>query len=150
MSSPTLSSRPAPTAAFGSFMRQGQICLSTRKIIVERPIAEAFIARLSVETAGLPAGDPKSPDTIIDEVALITDVPADCDHALHETFGPVAAVEIVDSAEGAVRRANATSYGVASGILTGNPERGLALAEEIAAGIVHVNDPTVGSPRCAG
>ena len=30
--------------AFGAFLHQGQICMSTRKIIVERPIADEFIA----------------------------------------------------------------------------------------------------------
>lgn len=36
-------------------MRQGQICPSTRKIIVQRPTAEAFIARPSVKAFGLVA-----------------------------------------------------------------------------------------------
>jgi acyl-CoA reductase-like NAD-dependent aldehyde dehydrogenase len=74
----------------------------------------------------------------------VTDVPADSDLALLETFGPVATVEVVDSADEAVTRANATSYGLSAGIITSDPERGLALAAEIDAGIVHVNDQTVG------
>ena len=42
------------------------------------------------------------------------------------------------------RRANATRYGLASGILTSDTERGLALAQKVEAGIVHVNDQPVG------
>src|SRR5213080_2305598 len=51
--------------AFGTFLHQGQICMSARKIIVERPIADEFVSRLVEKTRGLKAGDPKEPDTII-------------------------------------------------------------------------------------
>ena len=44
----------------------------------------------------------------------------------------------------AVARANATAYGLAAGILTGDPDRGLAVADRLQAGIVHVNDQPVG------
>ena len=167
-------------SAFGAFLHQGQICMSARRIIVERPIAEEFVARLAAKTAGLKAGDPKEMDTIIgplitesalatvqkrvtDAVAggakvlaggeavgpcfqatLVSDVPAGSELADLETFGPVAAIEIVDSPEEAVERANATSYGLSSGIITSNPDRGFALAQQIEAGIVHVNDQPVG------
>ncbi|HJW59502.1 MAG TPA: aldehyde dehydrogenase family protein, partial [Actinomycetota bacterium] len=57
--------------------------------------------------------------------------------------GPVATVEVVDGPEQAVARANDTAYGLTAGILTGDPDRGLALAERLQAGIVHVNDQPV-------
>ncbi|MGZ4353263.1 MAG: aldehyde dehydrogenase family protein, partial [Gaiellaceae bacterium] len=49
-----------------------------------------------------------------------------------------------DSPEQAVERANATAYGLSSGIMTSNADRGLALAQQLDAGIVHVNDQPVG------
>src|SRR4051812_29473063 len=52
-------------AAFGAFMHQGQICMSARRIIVERPIAEQFSSRLAEKTAALKAGDPREQDTVI-------------------------------------------------------------------------------------
>src|SRR5262245_18785198 len=52
-------------AAFGAFLHQGQICMSTRRIIVERPIAEEFSAKLAEKTKGPKAGDPTEHDTII-------------------------------------------------------------------------------------
>ena len=164
---------------FGAFMHQGQICMSARKILVERPIADELVARLVEKTAGLEVGDPKEPGTIIgplineralevvrtrvdDAVArgarvlvggeavgpcykptLVTDIPAEADLAREETFGPVAAVEIVDDADEAVRIANATPYGLAAGVLTSDADRGLAVAEQLQAGIVHVNDQPV-------
>jgi acyl-CoA reductase-like NAD-dependent aldehyde dehydrogenase len=167
-------------AAFGAFLHQGQICMSARRIVVERPIADEFVQRLVDKTGGLKAGDPKEPDTIIgplinesavqtvkerveDAVSkgakvlaggdaagsvygatLLADVPEDADFAKFETFGPVAAIEVVDSEDEAVERANATSYGLASGIITSDADKGLALARRIQAGIVHVNDQPVG------
>ncbi len=46
-------------AAFGAFMNQGQICMSTERIIVHEGIADAFIAALAAKTAKLPAGNPR-------------------------------------------------------------------------------------------
>jgi acyl-CoA reductase-like NAD-dependent aldehyde dehydrogenase len=143
-------------SAFGAFLHQGQICMSARRIVVERPIAEEFVQKLAAKTNGLKAGDPKEPDTIIgplisegaldmvksrveDAVAkgarvlaggeadgpcyratLLADVPGNADFAQTETFGPVA------------------------GIITTDADTGLALAQRIEAGIVHVNDQPVG------
>jgi acyl-CoA reductase-like NAD-dependent aldehyde dehydrogenase len=78
------------------------------------------------------------------QATVLVDVPEDSELAREETFGPVVAVEVVGSADEAVARANATTYGLSSGILTSNPERGLALAQRLEAGIVHVNDQPVG------
>jgi acyl-CoA reductase-like NAD-dependent aldehyde dehydrogenase len=166
--------------AFGAFLHQGQICMSARKIIVERPIADEFVEKLVAKTSGLKAGDPKEQDTIIGplinqsalemvkgrveeavakgarvlagggavgpcyQATLLTDVPQDSDFARYETFGPVAAIEIVDGADEAVNSANATTYGLASGIITSDRDRGMALAQRIEAGIVHINDQPVG------
>jgi acyl-CoA reductase-like NAD-dependent aldehyde dehydrogenase len=74
---------------------------------------------------------------------LVADVPEDSDLARLETFGPVATVQVVRSAEEAVERANDTPYGLSAGIITSDPDRGLALAQQIESGIVHVNDQTV-------
>src|SRR5436305_1914042 len=52
-------------SAFGAFLHQGQICMSARKIIVERSIADEFVPRLAEKTKTLKTGDPKEPDTII-------------------------------------------------------------------------------------
>jgi acyl-CoA reductase-like NAD-dependent aldehyde dehydrogenase len=167
-------------SAFGAYLHQGQICMSARRLLVDRRIAGAYIDRLAAKTAGLQVGDPAEAGTVIgplinqralDTVAgrvaeavaggarvlaggervgrcfqatLLADVPADSDLARVETFGPVATVEVVDGAEEAVARANDTAYGLAAGILTGDPDRGLALADRLQTGIVHVNDQPVG------
>jgi acyl-CoA reductase-like NAD-dependent aldehyde dehydrogenase len=167
-------------SAFGAFLHQGQICMSARRLIVERGVADEFVEKLVAKTETLKAGDPKEHDTVIgpliNEDALATvkgrvdaavaagarvlaggeavgpcyratvlaDVPADSEFAQVETFGPVVSVEVVDDPDEAVARANATSYGLSSGIITSDPDRGLALAQRLDAGIVHVNDQPVG------
>jgi acyl-CoA reductase-like NAD-dependent aldehyde dehydrogenase len=45
-------------AAFGSFFNQGQICMSTDRIIVREEIAHEFVARLTEKTRTLRAGKP--------------------------------------------------------------------------------------------
>ena len=167
-------------AAFGSFFHQGQICMSARRIIVEKPIADDFVQRLVEKTKGLKAGDPNEQDTIIGpliteeavstvksrvdeavekgakilaggeadgsvyQATLLTNVSRDTEFAQEETFGPVASIEIVADADEAVDRANDTAYGLSAGIITSDPDRGLALAQRIQSGIVHVNDQPVG------
>jgi acyl-CoA reductase-like NAD-dependent aldehyde dehydrogenase len=52
-------------ASFGSFMHQGQICMSVGRIIVEKPIVEEFADKLAEKAKSLPAGDPTVPATVI-------------------------------------------------------------------------------------
>ena len=51
---------------------------------------------------------------------------------------------MVGSADEAVDRANDTPYGLSSGIITSDSDRGFQLAQRIQSGIVHVNDQSVG------
>src|SRR5262249_58381829 len=51
--------------AFGAFLHQGQICMSARRVIVERAIADEFVERLAAKASTLATGDPKVPSTII-------------------------------------------------------------------------------------
>jgi vanillin dehydrogenase len=52
-------------ANFGAFMNHGQICMSTERIVVERPMAESFATKLAEKSASLKVGDPLEPDTQI-------------------------------------------------------------------------------------
>nr|WP_042188475.1 benzaldehyde dehydrogenase [Kibdelosporangium sp. MJ126-NF4]CEL18266.1 Putative benzaldehyde dehydrogenase oxidoreductase protein [Kibdelosporangium sp. MJ126-NF4]CTQ97752.1 Putative benzaldehyde dehydrogenase oxidoreductase protein (EC 1.2.1.28) [Kibdelosporangium sp. MJ126-NF4] len=60
-----------------------------------------------------------------------------------EVFGPVAVVTPFGSDDDAVKLAMDSEYGLSLGILTGDVMRGLALADRIPTGIVHINDQTV-------
>lgn len=52
-------------ATFGAFFHQGQICMSTRKVIIEAPLYDEFVARLVEKTKGLRLGDPLEAETVI-------------------------------------------------------------------------------------
>ncbi len=45
-------------AAFGAFMNQGQICMSTERLIVVDAVYDEFVTRFAAKAASLPAGDP--------------------------------------------------------------------------------------------
>ncbi|MDP9857429.1 aldehyde dehydrogenase [Agrobacterium tumefaciens] len=46
-------------AAFGAYMNQGQICMSTERIIVDSKVADAFVEKLAAKARALPTGDPR-------------------------------------------------------------------------------------------
>jgi acyl-CoA reductase-like NAD-dependent aldehyde dehydrogenase len=46
-------------AAFGAFMNQGQICMSTERIIVLDAVADAFVEAFAAKVATLGVGDPR-------------------------------------------------------------------------------------------
>jgi len=50
-------------ANFGAFMNQGQICMSTERIVVEKSVAEEFAKKLATKAATLKVGDPLSPES---------------------------------------------------------------------------------------
>jgi benzaldehyde dehydrogenase (NAD) len=60
-----------------------------------------------------------------------------------EVFGPVAPVTPFATLDDAVKLASDSEYGMSVGILTADMARGLALAERIPTGTVHINDQTL-------
>lgn len=60
--------------AFGAFINQGQVCMSTERVIVDSTIADTFVEKLAAKAASLPAGDPRSGPVVIG--SLIDEAPA--------------------------------------------------------------------------
>ncbi|KUR75853.1 aldehyde dehydrogenase [Novosphingobium sp. Fuku2-ISO-50] len=50
-------------AAFGAFMNQGQICMSTERIIVTEAVADAFAEAFRAKVASMAVGDPREGTT---------------------------------------------------------------------------------------
>ncbi|UIJ33789.1 aldehyde dehydrogenase family protein [Allobranchiibius sp. GilTou73] len=172
---------PAAVAAgaWGSFLHQGQICMTTGRHIVHEAIYDEYVERLAHSAAGIQVADPAATDAPLGPIIdvrqrdhvhdLVTrstqagarlveggtyedlfyrpTVIADCsvDHPAfnEEVFGPVAPVAKFSSVEEAVELASRTEYGLSLGILTQDVMRGLALADRVPTGIVHINDQTV-------
>ncbi|HNB28092.1 MAG TPA: aldehyde dehydrogenase family protein, partial [Alphaproteobacteria bacterium] len=71
------------------------------------------------------------------------EVLANVDHSMRvmreETFGPVAAIQVVKSDEEAVRLMNDSEYGLSASVWTSDAETGLKLLDEVEAGTVYLN-----------
>jgi vanillin dehydrogenase len=52
----------ASAAKFGSFMHQGQICMSTEKLVVDNSVLDPFVGKLSERASALKVGDPRDPE----------------------------------------------------------------------------------------
>jgi len=50
-------------AAFGSFMNQGQICMSTERLVVVEAVADAFAQKLTEKVRTMETGDPREGKT---------------------------------------------------------------------------------------
>jgi len=98
-------------------------------------------------TASLDGGARATTGAAYDELfyrpTVLTSVTESTPAYAEEVFGPVVSVMPFASAEEAVRLAAATSYGLSLGILTRDVMKGLALAERIPTGLVHINDQTI-------
>ena len=55
--------RAVAAAKFGAFMHQGQICMSTERIVVDREVADEFVDALGERAKSLRVGDPSDPET---------------------------------------------------------------------------------------
>ncbi|HEU4480636.1 MAG TPA: aldehyde dehydrogenase family protein [Actinomycetota bacterium] len=73
--------------------------------------------------------------------AVVVDVDDGMDVMKRETFGPVAPIAKVSSLEEAIRRTNASEYGLGANVYTRRLDHMLTAMEDIEAGTVWFNDP---------
>jgi succinate-semialdehyde dehydrogenase/glutarate-semialdehyde dehydrogenase len=79
--------------------------------------------------------------------AVLTGCTRDMPAFREETFGPLAAVMRVPSADEAISVANDSVFGLGGNIWTGDEERGLGLARRMESGGVFINGMTHSDPR---
>jgi acyl-CoA reductase-like NAD-dependent aldehyde dehydrogenase len=53
---------------FGAYVNQGQICMSTERVIIERSVADAFAVKLAKRVAALPVGNPLEGEFVLGSV----------------------------------------------------------------------------------
>jgi succinate-semialdehyde dehydrogenase/glutarate-semialdehyde dehydrogenase len=78
---------------------------------------------------------------------VLTDVPRDCAVATEETFGPVAPVFRVRSADEALELANDTGFGLGAAVWTGSEATAARFTHRMQAGSVFVNAMVASDPR---
>ena len=171
----------AVQAAFwGIFWNKGEVCVAGSRLLVERPIYDEIVEKLTVMAKAAVLGDPLDPKTQIGPIAtkpeydkilsyiesgkqssarltagggtrkingkglfieptLFADATNDLKISREEIFGPVLPIIPFSGEEEAVRIANDTTYGLASGIQTRDLGKALRIADRIKAGTVWIN-----------
>jgi benzaldehyde dehydrogenase (NAD) len=61
-------------AAFGAFANSGQICMSTERIVVDRAIADEFVAKFAAKASALPLQDPRKGPGVLGSVVDMSTV----------------------------------------------------------------------------
>ena len=171
--------------AWGSFLHQGQICMTAGRHLVHESLAEDYLEALSARAGHLPVGDPNLHEAAIgplidpEHVERVDELVRDARDAgarvltggeaaspfypptvlaavtpemrawSEEIFGPVAPVMTFASDDEAVELANASEYGLSTGIYTSNLEHGRRLADRVRTGLVHIGDQTVNDDPAA-
>lgn len=171
----------------GIFGASGQSCVAGSRLVVQKGVKDALVARLVEKAESIRIGDPHDSATEVGPLATaaqrdrIEDVVArsreagaevltggrrpdgldvgyyyrptiiDCGSAQvpaveQELFGPVLSVLTFDTEEEAIRIANDTRYGLASGVFTRDLTRAHRMVKHIRAGIVWVNTYRAVSP----
>jgi len=74
---------------------------------------------------------------------LLTDVSEDMTLCRTETFGPVTSIYPIDSYEEGLEKANDTEFGLSSAIFTQDINKAMHFAQNIGAGMCHINGPTI-------
>ena len=82
-------------------------------------------------------------DELFYRPTVLTDVPQTARAYQEEIFGPVAPIVGFGDLEEAARLAAGTEYGLSLSVITKDIMAGLKVAEQVPAGMVHINDQTI-------
>jgi len=135
-------------AAFGAFMNQGQICMSTERIIVMDIVADAFVEKFRAKVSTLRTGDPREGKTPLGAVvdlktikhveSLVSDAVS---HGAAEINGGASAgvlmpATVIDKVTPAMRLFREESFGPVVAIIRAKDEaHAIALANDTEYGL---------------
>lgn len=135
-------------AAFGAFMNQGQICMSTERIIVVDAVADTFVEKFAAKAASLAVGDPREGKTPLGAVVdmktvqhvqgLVADAVAAgaVRVAGGEAQGVLMPATVVDKVTPAMRLFREESFGPVVGVIRArDEEHAIALANDTEYGL---------------
>jgi acyl-CoA reductase-like NAD-dependent aldehyde dehydrogenase len=150
---------------FGAFYQSGQSCISVQRIFAHESIYDALRERLVAKARVLVSGDPKLEATFLGpmidvaaathgakvlcggardgamlEATLVEGVPPDEPLSAEEAFGPVAILERFRDFDDALRRVNASEYGLQAGVFTNDLAHAMRAWDALEVGGVIVGD----------
>ncbi|MBP0590422.1 aldehyde dehydrogenase [Paraburkholderia sp. LEh10] len=91
-------------ATFGSFMYQGQICMTTERVVVDESIADAFVERFAKRAKALAIGDPTRDPSIVIGPVIDTRSGDRLNHLIRDALDKGAVLAAGGLAEGAMMR----------------------------------------------
>ena len=124
-------------AAFGAYFNQGQICMSTERLIVDAKVADAFVAKLAAKVESLRAGDPAAADSVLGslvDASAGTRIKALIDDALEQGAqrvvggqldGSILQPTLLDGVTESMRLYREESFGPVAVVLRGNGDEEL-------------------------
>ena len=113
--------------------RVGTVIDEPAAIHLENVVQEAVAAGAKVLVGGERRGAQFPP-------TVIANVPRDCRMVVAESFGPLAPILPVRDLDDAIAVANATAYGLSSGVVTRNLEQAIACVKRLRCGSVNINE----------
>lgn len=114
----------------------GPLINATQRDRVARIVADSVAAGAKVVTGG---GTVNGPGYFY-QPTVVTDLPAEAPLITEEVFGPVLPTIGFDDLDGALALANATEYGLASFLWTGDLRTAMRVSEGLEYGMVGIND----------
>lgn len=130
-------------AAFGAFFNQGQICMSTERLVVDNRIAAEFVEKLALKATTLRAGNPDDADSVLGsliDAAAGQRIKALIDDAVEkgarlvcggELDGSVLQPTLIDGVDASMRLYREESFGPVAVVLRGEGDEALlALAND--------------------
>ena len=109
---------------------------------LEKQVAEAVARGARVLCGGMPMDGPGH----FFEPTVLTDIADDSPAACEEMFGPVASLFVVDSIDEAIRRANATRFGLGASVWTKDDGDERRFIDELESGQVFINAMVASHP----
>ncbi|TQJ29983.1 aldehyde dehydrogenase [Microbacterium sp. SLBN-146] len=117
----------------------GPVVSAEQQARVDGLIASGVAAGARAVVGGGTVSAPELADGYFVQPTLFTDVAADMEIMRREIFGPVGMVGVFDTEDEAIELANATPFGLASGLWTSDVTRTHRVVPQIHAGVVWVN-----------
>jgi aldehyde dehydrogenase (NAD+) len=113
--------------------RVGTVIDEPAAIALESVLQEAVAAGAKIRAGGRRRG-------ALLEPTVVSDVARDCRMIVSESFGPLAPVVKVRDLDDAILLANATAYGLSSGVVTRSLDRALEAVRRLQCGTVNINE----------
>ncbi|MCQ9472898.1 aldehyde dehydrogenase [Pseudomonas alliivorans] len=124
-------------AAFGAYFNQGQICMSTERLIVDRKVADAFVSKLVAKIGTLRAGSPEDSTSVLGSLVGVgagTRIKALIDDAVSkgakliaggQLQGSILQPTLLDDVNGSMRLYREESFGPVAVMIRGDGDEEL-------------------------